>query len=740
MPAAPRTSDMPHIWPPPPVRMGKPSTPPSLSMLPRADASRIGVCLSGRLREVAWPCVSERLVRQIIRPLDAEVHAFLNIDSSKVNASYKMVIEAFMGTNVRALRIDAVDDIPTSATCDDGRGTNNGFPQSRGWRQCAASMLTTHRDYAWIFRLRPDVLVPFAFEALPSRLNVQPPRGFVIAAWNAQCLCRHNCTRSTLCGCAGDLFAMVQGRAAQHAYFEGYADDFDQCTRSRFRCQACAHGAMTGRSPPECKLGASLAQRNIPIYDSRFLLGTLSLSIMILRHCRDLKQKTFRYYRDGSAEMAVVGADALNALPPGPLDPESQRALKHQCARPPAKRSQPWQSLCLGTPRPLPPPSPPPSPPPPPPPSPPTLPPAPSPLPTPSPPPPPPPAVAPIGLPAAEPRPSSWPPPPFSLRSGAANGFSEIAACISGQMRTLAAPCVGPTFTERILVPLRAVSFVYLNLAEDPTEKDYDAAHAALRGATIAELSIERFNSSWATEWQYCPSLKGPYGACGIAGTSTLQYRGLTQCYEGLRRHQTRWKWVVRLRSDHGIRFTLPSLPSHLPYASFSAGAAIVGNVAGCDCGFEKRACGGEQRESCAFVDDQFALLYGGAIKAYLHHLPMRHCQLVSRPVCGISCECRVGTIFRHYNVTARDIRFISVSAHPKMVRASSKCAELATPPLYNITQESLLTTPPGPWDQRRNEVCQQQRLGHNALCLSQNDDLMAPYHPKRPALPVGRG
>ena len=66
----------------------------------------------------------------------------------------------------------------------------------------------------------------------------------------------------------------------------------------------------------------------------------------------------------------------------------------------------------------------------------------------------------------------------------------------------------GTYFTERILVPLRAVSFVYLNLAEDPTEKDYDAAHAALRGATIAELSIERFNSSWATEWQYCLSSK----------------------------------------------------------------------------------------------------------------------------------------------------------------------------------------------------------------------------------------
>jgi hypothetical protein len=308
-------------------------------------------------------------------------------------------------------------------------------------------------------------------------------------------------------------------------------------------------------------------------------------------------------------------------------------------------------------------------------------------------------------------------------RSTAATALA-VAACITGQTRTFTAPCVGPRMVEHLLQPTRAVAFVYLNQAE-PTEEDYGKVRTALRGATVGELRIERTNDSWVDQWATC----GSYGACGLEGTGTVQYRALAQCYHGLQKHPNagQWDWV---RSDHGIPFHLASLPLHLPHASARHGMAYTGNVAGCDCGFRSRPCGQPgQTDSCKQVDDQFALLHGAAIRAYLHHLPMRHCELVDRAACGTSCECRVATVLNHFNVSYRDIRFVSRFSHPPLVRRHEECGTVPTlvrAPSYNITAESMLQVPPGPWDQRRNCLCADRRRGVGSLCLTQDDDLVA--------------
>ena len=77
------------------------------------------------------------------------------------------------------------------------------------------------------------------------------------------------CTNDTLiCGCNDDKFALLGGAAAQYAYFLGYGQDF--CRRRAAACSVCDHGAIFN-AKPECKLGFSLASRNVSVLDLRHL-------------------------------------------------------------------------------------------------------------------------------------------------------------------------------------------------------------------------------------------------------------------------------------------------------------------------------------------------------------------------------------------------------------------------------------------------------------------------------------
>ena len=326
-------------------------------MAAHADHARVGVCLSGRLRFFDEPCAGPIIVRRFIKPLHAHVFAFFNVPSIEFNKSSAIAHEMLADVDVQALEITMEEEVrPSSKTCEDGQYANNGFAQSRGLQRCGRAML--HRNYDWILRLRPDMYQDFAFISLPPQLDFPTPNGVVLGSAVAACGCGlfknanlGACTRENLCGCIGDNFALVHGRVAQHAYFSGYADDFDNCVRKTFTCPTCRvmSGPNAQRQSPECKLGASLAHRGVPSYDIRQLASPRSPSHGDVRLVRGPNPPEMRPCpTDWSKALPLlIGPRELNALAPGPLDSTFAQAAARECSLPQERRSGQWMDRCL---------------------------------------------------------------------------------------------------------------------------------------------------------------------------------------------------------------------------------------------------------------------------------------------------------------------------------------------------------------------------------------------------------
>ena len=76
------------------------------------------------------------------------------------------------------------------------------------------------------------------------------------------------------------------------------------------------------------------------------------------------------------------------------------------------------------------------------------------------------------------------------------------------------------------------------------------------------------------------------------------------------------------------------------------AGLAVLGSLGGCECGFLQQLC--TERHVCSCVDDQFALLHGRAIRAYLIEFEQRYCNAH-----GIGCAgCPVEVTPQHETAT----------------------------------------------------------------------------------------
>ena len=322
----------------------------------------VAVCLSGAARELDRPCTGVTFVNRLIRPLNAHVFIFLNAPSSKASQVYASVLRIFNRTDVRALEVLHVDSTPTpknTTTCSEGYGYNNGYPQSIGFMRCAT--LVVPQNYSWIFRMRPDVTMNFGFERLPLPFQ-GANQNLVIANTVAACFCGYNNKRvwegtclktKQLCGCIGDAWAMVHGRAAQRAYFEGYHDDFITCARTRsaastdqFAPKRCPQCIMAARLPtPECRLGTSLARRGIPVYDMRWLFDPFRGTNGI-QHARALDTTACATVGSSMYDTRWVSPSAIQAIPPGPWDLASQERQEVYCKYTPEKRPAPWSHMC----------------------------------------------------------------------------------------------------------------------------------------------------------------------------------------------------------------------------------------------------------------------------------------------------------------------------------------------------------------------------------------------------------
>ena len=281
-------------------------------------------------------------------------------------------------------------------------------------------------------------------------------------------------------------------------------------------------------------------------------------------------------------------------------------------------------------------------------------------------------------------------------------GRAAVAgACISGQVRTFFAPCVGSQMRDNLLIPLRLRTHVALH----GNNVSADAVAATLRGADLGSVDVR---PPLSLRGARCPELFNAW---------RLSF-GLLTCYRAIERDNVPYSWVVRLRKDHMVPFRMTSLPcAACYYAShrWATGIAIVGALARCTCGWERAPCDHPDRPThCDRLDDQFALLHGGAVGAYLRDTHLKFCEMADqrRP---ISPEQRTARMLQ--NVTAHDIRFISAAMHPRMQRTSDCTGPRddrlprATPVTIDVparaTREPL---PDGPWDQRRSKTCQYQR------------------------------
>lgn len=341
----------------------------------------VAVCLTGQYRTFDHSCAGPLTVQRFIRPLSADVYAFMNAPTAEVNRSYDQARRILNGTRLRMLRVDAVDSCSKEGCAHLAPNCSGaGFPQTRGLQQCG--LHAVRQNYTWIIRVRPDALVGFTMpSALPASLVFDPPRGLAIVGHVSECACGRfprvdlgNCTRQTICGCAHDSFAMVYGHFAQQAYFIGFADDYDTCAHTRI-----GYGCPTGRCTPtpECRLGGSLAARGVPVYDARFLFSQRHKYSTPSRVTDSAVCPRFEAVMDASRQAAAATASvtvspsaealhgrsaprieqaspisydhaltlnplALQVLPPGPLDTRTASS----CAQPSSLRPEGWELLC----------------------------------------------------------------------------------------------------------------------------------------------------------------------------------------------------------------------------------------------------------------------------------------------------------------------------------------------------------------------------------------------------------
>lgn len=297
---------------------------------------------------------------------------------------------------------------------------------------------------------------------------------------------------------------------------------------------------------------------------------------------------------------------------------------------------------------------------------------------------------------------------------------SGPGACISGELRTFFAPCVGAQIRDNLLLPLKLRTHIFMNMRTWANDTEA-RVRRVLKNVDIAALNVE-----------YFPSMDKP--SCPVKGTSYALTGGLARCFYSLQADTRIYTWIVRIRSDHMVPFRIDTLPCAKCYYSahpWASGIVLSASLADCTCGWIGQSCG-STRTYCDWVDDQFALLHGSAIQSYMETNRVRFCDhrflgLSSYNYLGLmDPERRMARMLR--NATVHDMRFISSAMHPRLQRtlecdrAGDGRVPVHTHAAFDVPSRSMKAVlPTGPWDQRRTEICNRQRklpLHDRYLCL----------------------
>lgn len=149
--------------------------------------------------------------------------------------------------------------------------------------------------------------------------------------------------------------------ASQHAYLTGYHEDFTRCQRRHFESYAtrpeCADvwvrgsgpgssgcvmvpelvskGARWGHSPPECKLGASIAIRGVPMRSFAFASRNPAAAPSIVRGACPANM-------NASGTGIDICPGALASMIPGPWSPKSHALA----CLPQGQRPEGWEGVC----------------------------------------------------------------------------------------------------------------------------------------------------------------------------------------------------------------------------------------------------------------------------------------------------------------------------------------------------------------------------------------------------------
>lgn len=311
---------------------------------------KVGVCLSGEIRNFDDPCTLRTVIDNVILPLQGDIIACVSATGSDAEWRWnrvQMLHEMLLSTQRLAhFSVQIADNFtPDCNDAREGRGHSVGWLQAKGFACCAEHALD--RGYDWMVRARLDTHLPFVIRTLPSAMAFDAPHGVVIGTdFVMDCAgCRPEgfkpCPLSTRCNCVGDKFALIFGRDAQRAFFKDYHDDFVHCRRKNFTCSGCASYVNGPKSVAvECKLGATLNARGVHVRDLNFAARYDSAATpAILRatpHGCSLPLYAQR------RNLAVLAPEAIASLPPGPYDMAGRRAA---CA-PLESRPPGWEHLC----------------------------------------------------------------------------------------------------------------------------------------------------------------------------------------------------------------------------------------------------------------------------------------------------------------------------------------------------------------------------------------------------------
>ena len=226
---------------------------------------RVATCLSGEARLLEEPCTTRAMFDRVIVPLKSEVFITLNVANSKdiptSHAHIQNILVSYKPAPVvRLFNIDVLDEAVLSFTtklCTEH--DQLGRKQASGLVQCAMSIFAQQMSYDWVVRLRSDLYIPYIIHSLPPARHVG--RRIIVDYVGHQCM-------RGVAPWTDDRMALLP-LWTQRAYLLGYANDF--CRRPT---------DYPGWRPAECKLGWTLATRNItPIG----LGGTWRRRIRLLR-------------------------------------------------------------------------------------------------------------------------------------------------------------------------------------------------------------------------------------------------------------------------------------------------------------------------------------------------------------------------------------------------------------------------------------------------------------------------